>query len=404
MAAEGVSNTEAMATLPLEKVLEMQKMIDAASEEVEVEPPVAATVNRIELSGRLLEGAIEFNAHYDIEVLSNGSWVEVPLLEQDAQTHLLKLPKVADASFAVIDGNLHFISKKRKRYQFDLSILKEASIEGKNRSLRIQLADSSVSICKLTFDEDLFELSNTRVLAKPDGVLVFPTDGAFSIGWVVAEGAVVSEEREKPEIASVIPAAYASSVSTLEGMRITRLLYQLRFAGRKTIEFEIPEHQKVERAFLNGFAVPVEMVGRQLQIEAAPARAGDESATIELVLTKSEGVFHLAGNIALSLPKTSWPMNEIFLDLHLPDVFNYQWKGGSLSPVKSRAMPAFTYRVPLPGKKMSFHQYLVTTHAPQVGLEYAVDLKDQYFCAGETSRTARVQSVEVPVRSSREVY
>ena len=26
-------------------------------------------------------------------------------------------------------------------------------------------------------------------------------------------------------------------------------------------------------------------------------------------------------------------MNELFLDLHLPQVFNYSWSGGSLSPV-----------------------------------------------------------------------
>ncbi len=395
------TETESTATLPLAEVLAMQKKIDDASKQIDTSPPVAATVQRIELSGRILHEAVEFKAHFDIDVLEDDSWVELPLLRQDARTHVLNLPKVTGAAFAVRDGELLFITKKRKRFQFDISILKEANREGNQRSLRLELANAAVSTCSLSFDEDLFELLNSRVLARPDSVLVFPRQGACAIEWAVRESSVVRKVRETPDIASVVPAAYASSVSTLEGMRITRLLYRLRFAGRKMIEFEIPQNQTVERAYLNGFAVPVETSGNQLQIEASPARAGDESATIELVLTAQDGVYHLAGDLALSLPRASWPINEIFLDLHLPDVFNYQWKSGSLSPAKSSSMPNFTYRVPLPGKRMSLHQYLVTAHAPHVSLEYAVDLKGQYFCAREPDDASKPK---LPRHSERAAY
>ena len=244
-----------------------------------------------------------------------------------------------------------------------------------------------MSICKLTFDDDLFELLNTRVLAKPDGVLVFPSEGAYVIEWAARESRVVSEVLEKPEIASVIPTAYASSVSTLEGMRITRILYRLRFAGRKSIEFEIPKDQTVVRAYLNGFAVPVSVENSLLKINAAPARAGDEAATIELVLNADDGVYHLAGDVAVGLPRASWPIHEIFFDLHLPEVFNYRWKSGSLSPAEQETLPTFTYQVPQPGKRMSFHQFLVSAQTPQLKLSYAVDLEDQYFCAQKSRAT-----------------
>lgn len=371
----------ATATLPLARVLEMQSEIDRVNETVRDAPPVAATVHRIELSGQLLEEGIAFEARYDIDVLDGEAWVEIPLLRRDAGTHLLDLPTVPGGSFRIVDGTLRFVTKQKKRHQFSLSLLKEATVEGDRRSLRIELAEASVSNCKLTFDEELFALANQRVLSKSDGVLVLPTDDAFQIEWIVKESITAKAVQNKPDIASVVSGAYASSVSTLEGTRITRVLYRLRFAGRKTIEFEMPEGQRVERAYLNGFAVPVEMDGGALRIEAAPERAGDESATVELVYTAEEGVYHLAGSLLLRLPRVSWPMNEVFLSLRLPEVFTYEWKGGSLSPGSKSALPKFTYQIPGPGKEMSFHQYLVSRHAPHVSLDYAVDLENQYFCA-----------------------
>ncbi len=52
--------------------------------------------------------------------------------------------------------------------------------------------------------------------------------------------------------------------------------------------------------------------------------------------------------------------NELFFDLHLPEVFNYTWTGGSPSPVERSPEMAFTYQIPRPGKKLSFHQFLIS--------------------------------------------
>ncbi len=366
---------ESTATLPLSQILEMRKQIDEAAREAarekEVAPPLSAAVHSIELSGRLLEDAVEFKAQYDIQVLADEAWVEIPLISIDAQTHILDLPDVGNDAFAVVDGTLRFITKKRGRYRFELSLLKEAKQEGAERKVELKLGDSSVSICRLSFDESLFKLSNTRILTGPDGVLVFPSQEAYSITWVVEETKVGREVRKKPEIVSVIPTAHASSVSTLDGKRITRLRYQLRFAGHKTISFTIPDDQRVERAYLNGFVAPVEMQGRTVNIDAVPAIAGGETATVELVMLAEDGAYQRASSLAWSLPEASWPIHEIFLNLHLPEPFTYEWRSGSLSPAAGTAMPAFTYKIPLPGKRMSFHQYLVGAQTPDVRLDYA---------------------------------
>ena len=111
------------------------------------------------------------------------------------------------------------------------------------------------------------------------------------------------------------------------------------------------------------------------------------------MLSRATGEFHLSGALAWKLPSASWPVHELFVDLHLPGVFAYRWRGGSLSPVaEAPAPPEFSYRIPLPGQKLSFHQYLLTGTSPDVQLDYAVALVGQYF---HVRRDAEV-SLDVP--------
>jgi hypothetical protein len=212
--------------------------------------------------------------------------------------------------------------------------------------------------------------------------MLFPEAHAFTIEW--ERRTAVLETRTKvlaprPVIESIVPVAHASAVSTLEGRRIIRLRYELRFAGKKSIEIEVPEGVTLERAYLNGVSAPVEMEGSTLPIEVTPVREGDQSAVLELVLMRSKGVYFLSGSLEVELPRVSWPVNQLFLDVHLPQVFNYNWSGGSLSPVEQAPSVHYTYELPLPGKKLSFHQHLISASAPNVTLDYAVDLEGHYY-------------------------
>jgi hypothetical protein len=85
-------------------------------------------------------------------------------------------------------------------------------------------------------------------------------------------------------------------------------------------------------------------------------------------------------------------VHELFVDLYLPSVFAYTWRGGSLSPVEAGpAAPEFSYRIPVPGQQLSFHQYLLTRAAPDVQLDYAVALEGQYFHVQREGEVAGVR-------------
>jgi hypothetical protein len=211
--------------------------------------------------------------------------------------------------------------------------------------------------------------------------VIFPQANRLGVAWQVKTRlAEESTTAQKPELEPFVALARASSVSTLEGRAVTRVLYDLRFAGRQSIAFEIPAGITVEQVYRNGSAVPFALEGARLALDVVPARAGDEAGSVELVLVSSTGEFHLSGDLDWKLPSASWPVHELFLDLHLPSVFTYQWRGGSLSPVENAPeLAAFSYRIPLPGQRLSYHQYLLTGTSPDVQLGYAVALDGQYF-------------------------
>jgi hypothetical protein len=374
---------KASATQPLEKILELYRDRDAVERARDAAPPVAAALQKLELTGRLLADGIDFDAHFEVTVLGE-QWVSIPLLTYDEGSHVSSLPTVTGGAFAVSEGQLVFLTQKRGRYSFDLSFHRAAAKQDRERRVAFSHGGAALATCRLEIDAGLFDLRTEEAIEARDGVLVSPRGDSFEIAWEVREEAVreMAEPGVAPEVESVIPRVHASTVSTLEGRRITRVLYELRFAGRKPIAIDLPADYTLERAFLNGVATVLDPEEGRVALEVAPARAGEAGGTLEVVLAQSGGVFHLAGEMHFDLPALSWPTHELFLTVHLPRVFDYAWAGGSLEPRASAPKAEYSYRVPLPGKTLNFHQVLIETSAPDLDLNYEVDLEGHYFRQG----------------------
>jgi hypothetical protein len=369
------------ATLPLDEILQLYRERDEATRKEGPPPLVAASLQKVALSGRLLDDGIDFEGHFEISVLTDDEWVQVPLFAHDAGTHLTRLPDVKGGAFAVRDGELVFLTRKRGRYAFDLSLFRTAGKQDRMRRLSIGHGEAALATCRLDIDGGLFRLRTERSVETRDGVRVLAGDDGFEIEWeVIGEiESGVGEAVSAPAIESVVSRVHASTVSTLKGRRITRILYELRFAGRKSIAIGIPKGQVVERAFQNGVAIEAVPAGGALALELTPARAGEEGGTLELVLADAGNGFHLAGDLRFELPTASWPVHELFYTLHLPRVFDYRWTGGSLEPAESSPAAGFSYRVPLPGRSLHLHQVLIADSSPDVTLDYAVNLDGHYF-------------------------
>ncbi len=377
---------KASATLPLEEILKLYRDRDEASREEKPEPPLAASLQQVQLTGRVLNEGIDFKAHFEVIVLGQDQWVSVPLLAHDERIHVSKLPKVSGGAFAVSDGQLVFLMSKPGRYAFDISFYRAATQNGKTRNVSVTHGGAALATCRLEIDAGLFQLKKgSRTVEARDGVLVLPSGDAFEIAWQAREGAAEVQTVDRtlvPAMESVASRVHASIVSTLEGRRINRLLYELRFSGRKTIEIELPEGHLLERAFLNGVAVPLKANGRHLTLDVAPARAGEIGGSLEIVVSHAGGIFNLAGALRFELPRVSWPTHELYLSLHLPRVFDYEWAGGSLEPASGNPRVKFSYEVPLPGKPLHFRQVLISRTAPDLDLDYEVDLDGHTFHAG----------------------
>src|SRR5215472_3880703 len=72
------------ATLPLDDLLKLHQELESAQKHPAQPAPIAASVDKLELSGRLFDEGIELRAHFDVSVLSNSGWTTLPLLRLDA--------------------------------------------------------------------------------------------------------------------------------------------------------------------------------------------------------------------------------------------------------------------------------------------------------------------------------
>jgi len=373
--------TTSSATLPLPDLIKLYQDIESAKEKPKKMPPIKASITTIQLEGHLLEDAIDITAHMEVVVLDSEEWVSVPLFEIDKTINISSLPDIENAVLTRTQGTISLITNKQGTYSFALSFIKRASLKLQKRSAIVVFGNASQSELCLRYDEDLFRVLDENLIVKSDHAVVYPVNNVFSINWEQKRKNSINKNvtEKRPPIESMISKAHVSSVSTLEGKLITRVLYNLHFEGSKMISVEIPETYSLEKVYLNGSAIPFKNNNNQVNLEVFPSRAGDLAGNLELVITKLYGNYHLSGLLSFIAPKVSWPIHEMYLDLFLPAVFNYTRSAGSFEPIQESPDATFTFNVPLPGKKHSFHQYLITSTSPTLTIDYTIDLTNKYF-------------------------
>ncbi len=376
----------ATATMPLYELLRLRESAEP-QKAAAPKPPIAASIDEVAISGRLLAEAFQGTAQVKVSVLGEG-WVRVPLLRLDAQTHL-QSAAAGEGSVVAAEGDLlTLITSGPGQRTVELSLTKDAVREGARRTLELPVERSAVAVLRARFDPDLVRLP-ALATTSGDELLAYPERGSFRLSWelrAVSPQPVAQAQSTRPPVEPVITAAHASVICTLDGLELTRLLYELRLQGPQVLELTIPKGVQVRKAYLNGSAVAFDVKGASLRFPVAPRSAGEDTARLELGLAGERREFHLSGTLALALPSAGWRINQLLVTVHLPHVFNYVWSGGSVAPAEVAPEPEFQQAMPTPGKVLGFRQELITA-APDLRLEYAVDLDKRYFRADAAWRS-----------------
>lgn len=376
--AEGVPGTP-QATLPLSEVLRLYKASENQPGKGEQRPPFDATVNKFELTGRLLENALELSAHIELSVLETKGWALVSLLRKDGTLRIHRLPQMQNGLLTVVNGMLTFVTDKPGTYSFDVGFLVQAQTVGNKHRAEIVHTSAALALLRLRYDENLFALENTDRIEEGDGFILFPQNNRFLLTWNQNGKAATNRQAlKRPPIEPIVSTAYASVVSTLEGRRNFRLLYVLRMEGTRVFNVRLPEKQHLEKVFLNGASIPFQVNDRVLSLSVSPSRTGDEMAKVELFVIEEQGGYALSGKLHYALATPFWNVNDLFVTLYLPQVFNYQWEGGSLASTEEATETEYTQKIPTPGKRISLHQQLLST-AASVRVAYTVDLTGNYY-------------------------
>lgn len=380
-AAETEPAAPGTAQLPLSEVLRLHRELDRRGEDKPPLAPLAAVVERIEIDGLLLDDAAELTAHVEAQVFAEG-WATLPLLAKDAQLHLLSLPKVDGGALSTRGGALALVAQQPGRYAFDVGLRAQGRPDGRRRAVRLALGGSTLAVLRLKYDASLFRLEAKGSVPQPDGALLFPVDGAFAFAWepvAPAQARARTEAAPRPAVEPVVERARASVVATLAGRRIVRALFELKVEGPRPLAVRLPTGYALERVIVNGAAQERAVEKGELRIEVGPERSGDPRGRLELLLSEEPGRFMLSGTLRFELPSASWRTDEYVVELHLPEVFNYRWRGGSVSPCAGPVAPAeFASRLPTPGKVLCLRQPLVF-EPPTAEVAYSVDLTGKYW-------------------------
>lgn len=364
-------------TIPLQELLPLYTQRQEAAQP---QPPAEALVVKSQLKGRLTSNALLVEAHFEVEVLASERWTQVRLLQLDADTYLTALPTLEDATVGAMDGQLTLVTREPGRYSFDVSLALRPSVTGSDRQVQLRFGPHVTPVpLQLEADASAFTLTDSAS-SDGDGSEVYPRQGVLKIGWRTAVAPKVARQVVRPPLEPSIPKAQASWVSTLEGKATVRVRYTLQLDREQELELELPEGHRLERVLLDSVPlVPSEKDGR-LKLKVAPARFGETEASLEVVLARELGVFHLSGRLKLALPRVSWPVSTLQARAHFPTVFNYQREGGSMELVEAaEAGAGLETQTPLPGKVLHFRQYLVAASAPTLELGYSVDISNSYF-------------------------
>jgi hypothetical protein len=364
-------------TIPLQELLPLYTQRQEAARP---QPPAEALVVKSQLKGRLTSNALLVEAHFEVEVLASERWTQVRLLQLDADTYLTALPTLQDATVGAMDGQLTLVTREPGRYSFDVSLALRPSVAGTDRQVQLRFGPHVTPVpLQLEADASAFTLIDSAS-SDGDGSEVYPRQGVVKVGWRTAVAPKVARQVVRPPLEPSIPEAHASWVSTLEGKATVRVRYALRLDREQELELELPEGHRLERVLLDSVPlVPSEKEGR-LKLKVAPARFGETEASLEVVLARDLGVFHLSGRLKLALPRVSWPVSTLKARAHFPTVFNYQREGGSMELVEAgEAGAGLETQTPLPGKVLHFRQYLVAASAPTLELGYSVDISNSYF-------------------------
>ncbi|MBX2799499.1 MAG: hypothetical protein KTR31_17620 [Myxococcales bacterium] len=363
--------TSGTANIPVEQLLELHD-----KEPETPRAPVAGVLDQLTLSGRLLDDALEVQVAASVSILEGEGWTQVPLLDVGPRVALVDVPSLEGAWLAVVDGTLTLVANKAAThsFQFELSVVPRRA--GARRDARLQVRPATAAAMTLDFDPSLVKLLSSE---GASGRALRPRAGAFEVAWR-STGAPADQVRmERPVIEPQVQRAHSSVVSTLEGTWLVRTRYELRFEGQRELTLSWPADHVLQRVYVNGAPVVVSEANDAVTLAVSPARSGGNEGSVELVLAGEREGYLLQGTLDLELPRSSWPVSEWSCDTHLPEVFNYAWKGGSMQQAEGGESPTFAFTMPTPGKATRWRQELVFGTPPSLRIGYTVDLEGSYF-------------------------
>ncbi len=388
----------AQTTMALTHYMELQSTIHELRKDLRQQDAHSSTsnarvsVSRIEIRGRLTHGSFVGVASIDVDCAAGGAtedraplWAHALLLPEDPNLHITRIPGYApndDIRLFSNEAGLHLLTTAQGRRTFEVGILLKGLAAGRNQwNADLVFAPATIRRVLLRHDAELFRLQQ-QGMRDGDDLILLPQNDKVHLSWKQVGARAAQVLAERAPIAPTVTSGHGSIVTTLDGQYIARYRYDLQLEAEERITLTIPTGVAT-KVFVNGASIAFQTKttdgNTTIPIRVSPPRPGESTAHVEVVVREERPPMSLSGSLRFVLPTTSWGINHFTVELFLPDVFTYDWRGGSLSSGTHKEQPThFSLSMPTPGHSITLSQDLVRS-MPDVEVGYAVDLSGQYF-------------------------
>lgn len=321
----------------------------------------------------VVRDAAEVGLRFEVVVGPGGHTpARLPLLEVAPDVDITALPREDGLALVSRDGWLTLEATKTGRAAFDVAVL----VRGRRMALAI--APAALARLEVVYDADSIAVESESLHAQGGRPWLFAKRDRFELAWRPLRPPV---ETPRPEsnLDPIVTRAFATTLLTLEGRRLTRVHYALRVPRRTKIGLVLGAEQHARAVAVNGANVAYEEVDGRVVVEAEPSQPGGDTGEVTLVLADDTQPFALAGSFGVRVPRATWPTREVYLAIHLPPAFTFTPSGGTMVPAET---PVEVPPTDLPTSGVApeiFHAFLVGDAGADVRLDYLVALDGQYY-------------------------
>jgi hypothetical protein len=370
---------EGTATLPLHQ---LKKLREAADSNNKSKPFGAIIFERFHMSGHISGDNVETKAKLKIAIHGT-HWQSRRLLALDDNLAISQLPNVKHVALHIKDGFLWLSSDRPGVYEFELDMVLLGNARKKNIVV-LNLDHPTLAKLNLKFSQNHFTVKAPKSQEWSEGKIILGSKKGLTFSWETRKGSKpqikTTQVADLRRISPHINQMHATFISTQSGRNILQVQHQIVLSEPEQLRISLPDGYRMDTLYIDGQDSKFVQEQGVVTLQIKPHKIGGFTTVVEYTSRANGAPYLLSGHFSIDVPQLNIPVKNLQLAVHLPEVFEYEVKGGSMGRCEDcTTVVEYVDALPSPGVAYRFKEQLISESSPTVEMTYTVELKDNYF-------------------------